>query len=148
MDTRPIYNKLVLVGSTARKAGKTTYITNLLKKNRGKFIAIKIQTSLKYEKFEVYKEDISGLDNDTQKYLNDGAKEAYLINTPADKIMEAFLTFYKRIDQECPIICESTSLIKYLKPQKYVLFQKLDSNRPKPDVDLLISMADEIIKVS
>ena len=148
MDIRPLYDRLVLVGSTARKAGKTTYVTNLLKKNKGRFIAIKIQTSLKYEKFEVFKEAINGLENDTQKYLNSGAKEAYLINAPADKIMEAFLTIYKSIDKNSPIICESTSLIKYLKPQKYVLFHKIDSNRPKQDVNLFISLADEIIKVS
>ena len=33
MEIRPLFDRLVLVGSTARKAGKTTYVTNLLKKN-------------------------------------------------------------------------------------------------------------------
>ncbi|OFZ46372.1 MAG: hypothetical protein A2381_14450 [Bdellovibrionales bacterium RIFOXYB1_FULL_37_110] len=148
MDTRPLYERVILVGSTARKAGKTTYVTNFLKTNKGRFIAIKIQTSLKYEKFEIFKEAICGLENDTQKYLKSGAKDAYLINAPADKIMEAFMTLYKSIDPSSPIICESTSLIKYIKPKKFILFYKIDAKKNKPDVDLFISMADEIIKIS
>jgi hypothetical protein len=147
MVTRPRYDQVIVVGSTVRKAGKTTYITNLLKKNPGVFVAIKIQTSSKYKNFEIFKENINGLENDTQKYLNSGARDAYLINAPVERVMEAFITVYEKINKDDMVLCESTSLVKYIGPKKFILFHKTDSDKLKPDVDQLIALADEIITV-
>ncbi|GEM_PF-637105 len=132
----PYYKDLLIIGGTGRNVGKTTLATMLFNKNsNSKIIALKVSTHRKEEEsfhgthefypaenYRIFVETGIQPWKDTARLLSSGASGAFYIEASADKIQEAFDEFMNSYNPEQhPVICESRSLRKHIRPGIFIL---------------------------
>lgn len=139
---------MLLIGSLERNSGKTTLVTKFIEKYKknNKIVAIKITTSHKDDKNELFeiqkisKKDIdpTNKNKDTSRFLLSGADSIFWIKTEKHGLKEAFNTLIDRIDQNAVIICESNSLRKIVRPGIFLMMKKkIQSSTRQSAMDVL-----------
>jgi molybdopterin-guanine dinucleotide biosynthesis protein len=149
-------DSLLLIGSTGRKAGKTTLACRIIEKHKNKnIIAIKIaairKTDRKYHKeltadkkgFVILEETEKNTNNDTSKMLTAGAKKAFLLCAKKESLKNALECLLEKMPKESVFICESNSLRKILEPAVFVMVK--GKGRIKPSARQVKKYADRII---
>ena len=142
---------MIIVGSTAKNAGKTTLASKIIAKysHRCDVYAIKISISeegdISDEKFEIMEEKNPNIGKDTSKFLAAGAKKSFLIRSTEKSILKAFDKVIKNIPKNSIIVCESTVLAKYISPALFILI-KCENSNIKPIAKQVERYADIILK--
>lgn len=155
-----IAKNLLIIGGTGRNVGKTTLANMLIKKfsSVSEIIGLKVSTHKKDEEsfhgFHDYKADsdfIIKTENsefphkDTAKMIVNGASNAYYIETPKEKVIEAYQDFQRNfVIYDQPIICESRSLREYIIPGVYILLIGPKTQSTKSIDSIELSNADII----
>jgi len=137
LNNLPIEKNLLLIGGSGRNVGKTTLALEVIKR-AAKISAV---TGLKVSAFKRGEEQFHGIhhdfptsgfriteekgelpNKDTARMLSAGASNAYFIESPDYMIPEAWTSFNNSCNpQNLPVVCESRSLRKYVKPGLFIL---------------------------
>lgn len=145
-------DRMLLIGSKQRKAGKTTLACELIKKfsKDYKTTAIKItriskeypdhdmadDSELLKKGYSILEEKNCSNNTDTSKFLAAGAKQSFWLRVLDDCLLEGFTSLLKRIEKDAVIICESTSLIRLVKPGVFVMIpHSCVRSRLKKDIE-------------
>lgn len=134
-------NRMIMIGSTGRNSGKTTFGSEFIKKHKEnhKIVALKVTTiekrnmkcprggegcgvctSLKGN-YDIREEKNPGDIKDTQRLKKAGAEKVYWIRAYPEYLSQAFEDFLSLLDDVDIILCESNSLRKYVKPGIFVM---------------------------
>ncbi|MFO8234891.1 MAG: hypothetical protein R6U04_05780 [Bacteroidales bacterium] len=154
------YSQILLIGGNARKAGKTSFIRNILKKfsDVHPITAMKValytdskdlQSHYQLEEHEFYYEveDIKGSDdNDSSRYVAAGAMEGWFVAAMDDE--KSIKKLMKRIDFLLEagrlLIIESNSIRKYIDPSLFLMINQ-SSREDKAGAEEFRQMSDLVI---
>lgn len=137
---------LILVGSTARKQGKTSFVCDFIREFNSKdLIVIKVTNHIFEKEFADYlfrKENKKIAQGDTLRMLNSGAENVFytqMINEHWNKLVSEIQKFKNK-----PIICESAWLRNYIKPGLFIMFDSEKSENKKSYSQQMLDLADVI----
>lgn len=148
---------LLIIGGTGRNVGKTTLALEIITKFAHLFdlTGLKVSThkkgeelfhgdhpNLSYDDFHIYIETSQVKSKDTARMLHAGAKNAFYIQTPDHQVSVAYTAFKSLSSKNNPIICESRSLRKHVKPGLFILL--VDPLRLKENTAENIHLADYV----
>lgn len=156
--------QLLVLGSAGRNSGKTLLASQLVKKYKQLkyIICIKI-TTIKHHSngcprgngcgvcgsletpFEIVEEKNIHGNKDTSRILQAGADKVYWLKTFTEHLETAFNEFLKLTDSSALIICESNSIMHYVKPGLFLILKNSEQNSFKKSTELVKSRADRII---
>jgi len=159
---------MLLVGSTARNTGKTTFCLAFLEKWKDKFDAIGLKvTTIREGKgmchhgnngcgvctsfsgnYEIIEEKDRSGEKDTRKLLAAGAKRVFWIRALDEYVQEATNAFMAEIPPEHIVVCESNALSDFVKPGASVLMHRAGIESIKPSAELFMKKADFICDIS
>lgn len=154
----PVYNQLIIIGGSGRNVGKTTLATSIITKISPSIpvIGLKVSTfksgdekfhgnhsSLLPDTYRINIETGANPLKDTAKMIFAGAKNAYFIETTDSKVFQAYNEFLNSYyTPGLPIVCESQSLRKHVKPGLFILI--IDSANSKKFSEDYINLADYV----
>jgi molybdopterin-guanine dinucleotide biosynthesis protein len=139
---------MLLIGSTAKNAGKTTLACQIIRNLNKlyKIIAIKITPAEKADSFFLINQENNPKGRtDSSKFLAAGAEKAYWIQAEKSFFEEGFNQLLTTIAADAVIICESTSLRQYFKPGLFLIVRKNEETNLKPSAADIIKSADRIV---
>ncbi len=127
---------LVVVGGHSRNVGKTSVVAGLIAGlPERQWTAVKITQyghgvcgehgaecgcADPLHPFAISEEHESASGTDTSRYLAAGAERAYWVRTAAGQLGEALPELRRIISSAQDVICESNSLLQFVKPDVYV----------------------------
>ena len=122
----------IVVGGQTKDIGKTTLVCNIIAGfAQFSWTAIKITTHThkpphcellnQSEGGSIWRETSRGDDSDTARFLGAGAKEAYLIESPVERLGSACDWLLNRSDRQNHVIVESSSAGEFLSPDLFLI---------------------------
>ena len=162
------YPNMLLVGSTARNTGKTTFCLAFLEKWGKSFdiVAVKVSTVAKEGalchhgdfgcgacssfsgKYEISVETDPTGKKDTNLLLNAGASKVFWIRTLKSSALEAFESIMGKLPESSIILCESNVLFEFITPGLAVLMHRSGIENVKQSSELFREKADFICDIS
>lgn len=126
---------LLIIAGAGRNVGKTELVCRLIKKYSSQRDIYGLKVSAIYpdeaiyhgdhsnQQFttNLYEEIRSDQEKDTSRMLRAGAKKVFYLQGDDEQIRAGFLEFQRLIPDAAPVICESSSLWKYVRPGLLVL---------------------------
>jgi hypothetical protein len=154
---------LVVVGGHSRNIGKTSVMTGLIRKLRGrKWTAVKItlygngvcsrdggacgcepESGERFELTEEYERS----DTDTGRYLAAGAERSFWLRAPAGELLQAASTIRKMIAGSENLIVESNSILELVTPDVFLMLLDFSCEDFKPSSLRFMDRADAFIVV-
>lgn len=133
-------DNLLIVAGAGRNVGKTEFICRLIEKHSDQRDIYGLKVSALHPDEAIYHGDHSNkpfttnlfeetrydLDKDTSRMLRAGAKKVYYLQGDDEQIHIGFQEFKSMIPATAPIVCESSSLWKYVQPGLLVLVKAAD----------------------
>jgi len=149
-------NKILLISGSGQNIGKTTFVCNIISKNKGKdIVAIKISphfhkvetAKLLFSEndYQIYQELDKTGSKDSNKMLNAGAKQVFYIQAKDESLNSAYHKLSELIDNETYIICESGALRDIIKPRAFIFIKNIDEDKIKEKSKHLIPLADGVL---
>ena len=128
-------DNLLIVAGAGRNVGKTEFVCRLIEKHSSQSDIYGLKVSAIYPDEAIYHGDHSNkrfstnlfeetrnnLDKDTSRMLRAGAKKVYYLQGDDEQIRIGFQEFQSMIPSSAPIVCESSSLWKYVQPGLLIL---------------------------
>lgn len=128
---------LLIVAGVGRNVGKTEFVCRLIAQFADQKEVFGLKVSAIHPDEAIYHGDHStlpagiclfeetraGLDKDTSRMLQAGAKKVYYLQGDDEQIRAGFEQFQHLIPESAPIVCESSSLWKYVQPGLLVLIK-------------------------
>ena len=165
---------MLLVGSVARNTGKTIFCTEFIARHAtlpGGVTGVKITTiygkkgdchragqhegysgcgacSAFTGDFEITQEIDPTGSKDTNLLLRAGAKQVYWLRSTLERFPEAAKLLLKALPKDTLIVCESNSLVKFVKPGAIVVTYRRGVEAEKQSAQLMIQMADFTVDIS
>ena len=126
---------LLIVAGAGRNVGKTEFVCRLIEKHSPQRDLYGLKVSAIHPDEAIYHGDHSNkrfstnlfeetrndLDKDTSRMLRAGAKKVYYLQGDDEQIRIGFQEFQSMIPSTAPIVCESSSLWKYVQPGLLIL---------------------------
>lgn len=158
--------QMIIIGSTGRNSGKTTFAIGLIKKWKNKFpiVALKI-TSIKDKSgkcprggigcgvctnikgdFELLEEKNETSNKDTSLLLAAGAERVYWLKCLNDHTYDGIKYFMDQVPKDALIVCESNSLRNVVIPASFIMLKNMKNNEIKESASKVINKADIIIE--
>ncbi|MBT8347498.1 MAG: hypothetical protein KJO28_14475 [Desulfofustis sp.] len=136
---------LLIVAGAGRNVGKTEFACRLIARisRQMEIYGLKVSAvhpdeaiyhgdhSTQLFTTNLYEESRSDLDKDTSRMLRAGAKKVYYLQGDDEQICTGFEEFQRRIPLSAPVVCESSSLWKYVRPGLLVIV-KTATGETKP----------------
>jgi molybdopterin-guanine dinucleotide biosynthesis protein len=144
-------DSMLLIGSTTKKAGKTTLACSIIQH----FCKTKDITAVKITPIEdaiISKDDfvlteeksITG-STDSSRFLKAGAKEAFWLKVKKTSLQKGLDALLKEIDINSLIVCESTSLRQIVEPGVFLMVTRKEHIEVKPSAKEILRLADRLI---
>ena len=128
---------LLIVAGAGRNVGKTEFVCRLIAQISRQIDIYGLKVSAIHPDEAIYhgdhatqtfttnlfEERRSDLDKDTSHMLRAGAKQVYYLQGDDEQIRTGFQEFQSRIPLSAPVVCESSSLWKYVQPGLLVLIK-------------------------
>lgn len=127
---------MLMIGGSGRNVGKTTLICALIRKFAPTVPVIGLKvTSIRpgeedfhghheqplSDDYRIFEETNPGSAKDTAKMLRAGASKVYFIQSTDEQMSMAMDAFFKLVDPQSIIICETRSLRRIVKPGVFIL---------------------------
>jgi hypothetical protein len=147
----------IVVGGQTKDIGKTTLVCNIIAAFADcSWTAMKLTTHAhkplhcellnQPEGRSIWRETSRGDDSDTARFLEAGAKEAYLIESPVERLSSACDWLLSRQGRQGHVIVESSSAAEFLSPDLFlILIHAGAANFKKSAIDQL-SRADVFVR--
>ncbi len=154
-----LYKNILLIAGTGQNVGKTLFASQVIALNADSYpvVSIKIaphfhrlnpdaQIIEKNKDFSIIKEFDSNGNKDSQRFLCAGAKEVYYVQCMDNQLSLVFDKLIKLIPQDSPIICESGGLRQIIKPGIFLMINKKNNHKIKPQALRNRELADKWIE--
>lgn len=158
--------EMILIGSTGRNSGKTTFATELIERWKNEFPVIALKITTIHDKggkcirggegcgacllhcgdFEITEETNREGVKDTSLLLASGAQKVYWMRCLKDHHREGISRFMEMLPKNAVVICESNTLRKVVKPGLFVVMKNTKNDSIKSSAKEVIDMADLIIE--
>jgi molybdopterin-guanine dinucleotide biosynthesis protein len=156
----------LVIGSYSRNAGKTSFTKKIINQMNGHVIALKVTVIKKGElvcprggtgcgichtlegEFDLSEELDPVKGKDTSQLLAAGAAKVYWLRVKEDSVNRGMKAFLKLINSSDPVICESNSIMKSIKPSLFFLLQSETSIEKKQSARFVEKQADLIVKTT
>lgn len=134
---------LFLIAGSGRNSGKTTMVCRITRQFRNlEIISVKISPHFhepssglkelsRAKGYNIYEETDRRSEKDTSRMLQCGAKRVFYVQVSEGCLGEAFNELMKNVPSDCPVVCESPSLIRYVEPGVFVIMMSEDDTRKK-----------------
>ena len=163
-----IIPNMLLVGSTARNTGKTTFCTEFIHKWRelNKIVGVKITTihdenchchhgengcgactSFRGD-YEIVEEVGTSGNKDTSDLLRAGANKVYWVRAKKWRLAETAERVMAMISNDAVVVCESNSLSEFVSPGAIVVTNRRGIEDIKPSALPMLEKADFIVDIS
>jgi hypothetical protein len=157
--------KLVVVGGHSRNIGKTAVAAGVINATRElAWTALKLTQyghNLCSEDgracdcapenpdhpFAISREQDPGARTDTSRFLAAGAAEAWWVRTPQGRLAEAMPAVRRIIDGKPYVILESNSVLRFLRPDLYLMVLDWDNADFKPSALANLDRADAFVQL-
>jgi len=158
-------HRFLVVGSTSRNAGKTSFSRNIIKTFGPDIIAVKITiitpgqgcphgeggcgvcSSLRLP-YEISEETDREGHKDTAQLLKAGARRVYWLRVRKNAVAEGLKALLSVIDSQTPILCESNSIIRHIAPGLYIQLKPKGRKGQKESASELADRADLIVETT
>lgn len=149
--------KMILIGSTAKDAGKTTFVTQFIKQFVSQFesktdlygvkstVARGMSTQSGYK---IQEEVDSSREKDTSKMLRSGCKKVYWLKCDEDHAEEGINEVLKLIPKDQFIICESNTIRNFIEPDIFIMIEKDGEDEWKETAIKIKDKVDLFVKSS
>jgi hypothetical protein len=128
-------DNLLIVAGAGRNVGKTEFVCRLIEKHSSQSDIYGLKVSAIHPDEAIYHGDHSkqrftanlfeetryDLDKDTSRMLRAGARRVYYLQGDDEQIRVGFQEFHSVVPASAPIVCESSSLWKYVQPGLLIL---------------------------
>lgn len=154
-----LYKNILLIAGTGQNVGKTLFASQVIAQHARNFpvISIKIAPHIhqlnsdaqiieKGTEYAIIKELNADGNKDSQRFLNAGSKEVYYVQCADDKLSVVFEKLIKLIPPNSPIICESGGLRQIIKPGVFLIINKKNNLKIKPQALRNKKQADKWIE--
>lgn len=150
------FENILIVAGSGRNCGKTTFLCSLIEQqDEAKIVAVKITPHfhsithgliLLHEtpSFRVFEEKTIDSEKDSSRYLQAGAVQSFYIQTHDDSLADAFQFAKNYFEKDAPVVVESASLAKYIRPALFLFIQKKDEELKESAITVL-PMADRVV---
>ena len=159
---------MLLVGSTARNTGKTTFCTQFIRKweSQHDIVGVKLTTIHGEEAhchhgdegcgactsfrgdYEIIEERDASAGKDTSLLLDAGAVKVFWVRAKADMLEEAVKQCLAAIPNDVVIVCESNSLRDLVIPGAVVVTHRSGITEMKPSAKPMLDIANVIIDIA
>ena len=156
---------ILLVGSTGRDSGKTTFACSLINRLRARheIVAAKVTTIQERDgtcprggegcgvcatlegRYCVTEETVRGGAKDTQRLLDAGAAKVYWLRVRKEHLMEGAAALLDVLGKDRLAVCESNSLRAVVEPGLFFMFRHSDAKTLKPSAKGVRAHADRIV---
>jgi len=145
-----VFKNLILVSGTGQNVGKTTFACSLIKRFKDQnIVALKISPFwhninndndiiIKNERFLILKESNTEGLKDSSKMLLSGASQTFYIQAIDIHILEAFDYLVSNYFKAQPVICESSALLKYVKPAFHFIITRNEKQKENNDFEIWV----------
>ena len=136
MKKSAVYKNLIIVSGTGKNVGKTTFVCKLIETfKKQNIVALKISPFwhninnnedilISNERFLILKESNTEGLKDSSKMLLSGATQTFYIQATDINILESFDYLTSNYIKNQPVICESSALLKYIKPSFHFIITR------------------------
>ncbi len=160
LTKRKNYRNWIIIGGTGRNVGKTTLAEKLIKKFSQTIAVTAVKISnirpenenfhghdvhLFNSKIRMEKETRINGNKDTMRFLTAGAQTSWFIQTKDEFLDETFPEMEKILGSASWIICESNSLIDYVRPGIFIMVKGDETTTAPKEVSGLLQKADVVI---
>ncbi len=140
--------RMLLIGATAKNAGKTTLACRIVERFRDRgIIVVKATIHRGDEKgqWSVTRETGAHPDKDTGRLLAAGAREVLWLRSDEDCVERAVAELLSRIPDGVPLLCESNTLRRFVTPSLFLMVRREDDDAIKPTAQAVIGKADLVV---
>lgn len=148
-------NNLLIIAGTGRNSGKTTLACSIIERfSKLQPVAVKISPHFHEpgkgltevfsgNNYRIYRETDTIVNKDTARMLRSGAVQAIYIQVYDKHVAKAFGKAVEEIPADIPLICESPSLGRYIKPGILFIADN-ESIESKKDISSLLRKPDRV----
>ena len=150
---------MLLIGSTSKKSGKTTFVCRIIQKfSKKNIITIKVTTVKKNDKnfhhdssvaetkdFIITEETQNNTNKDTSRMLAAGASRVFWLRAERKCLKNGFTALLEKIGGDAICVCESNSLRQIVKPGLFIMVKDRNCRQLKPSAKQVLNFADRII---
>jgi len=147
-------NNLVIVAGSGRNVGKTEFVCGLIRNVSSKCQVYGLKVSAVYPDEKIYhgchgntvseplvEETRVDLDKDSARMLRAGAQRVFYLRAEDAQIKNGFEQFLKMVPDGAPVVCESGSLSKIVRPGLLVLVTRKDVQCKPRSAELIQSVS-------
>lgn len=156
---------MLIIGASGRNVGKTEFACELIKQEAIKkpVIGLKV-TAIKEKdgkcprggkgcgvctslegKYLLTEENSGPEDKDTARMLRAGAEKVYWLRVLREHLQEGIEEFFKLVNEDACIVCESNSLRRVVEPGQFIIIKEKSCEEIKHSCKKVIAFADKII---
>lgn len=137
---------IIVVGGSARNAGKTSLICGLLAAlPEFRWVAIKITPHVHGSPLPICEETAPGQGTDTARFLTAGARRAFLIAAPENDLPALLGGLRATLGAASHLILESNRILDSLQPDLCLAVFGSTPSEPKPSFAQLARLADATV---
>lgn len=138
--------RLIVVGGHSRRVGKTTVVTTALAGlNAGEWLAVKISSHLHGASVGLHEETNPGAGSQAARYLEAGARKAFLLRAPDEQFATAAAEVRKMVAAGQNVIAESNRLVAWIHPDLVLFVTSPAISDWKPSSNLCLRSADALV---
>lgn len=139
--------KIVVIGGQARKVGKTSVMTGLIRRMRDlDWVAVKISRHEGQVCTRIESEPSSA--TDTGRYLLAGAKRALWMQVESGQLPSTIPSLITALKGEPYVMIESTAALSILSPDAGIIVLDRSRRDVKPSLSRAIKRADAIVEIA
>jgi len=145
---KSVLKNIILVSGTGQNVGKTTFVCKLIKQFKEQnIIALKISPFwhninndsdiiIQNVRYLILKESNTEGLKDSSKMLLSGAFQTFYIQATDAHISEAFDYLKSNYIKNQPVICESSALLKYIRPAFHFIITRGEKKKEATDFEI------------
>jgi len=155
----------LVIGSSSRNAGKTSFSRNIIEIFRPDIVAVKITiitegqgcphgeggcgvcSSLRLP-YEISEETDRDGQKDTAQLLGAGARRVYWLRVRKDAVARGLKALLSALDPQTPVLCESNSIVRHIEPGLYIQLRPKGRKGQKKSAGELAHRADLIVETT
>lgn len=138
--------RMLLIGAATKDAGKTTLSCRIVRHfcDRG-IVAVKATIHRSEEApahYSVIREEEAHPEKDTGRLFAAGAAAVYWLRSDEHSIEKALAELTTAVPEGTPLICESNTLRRFVKPGAFLFVRRRGSTDIKPTARIVLPLAD------
>lgn len=142
--------RILLIGAATKDAGKTTLSCRIARQFRDRgIVAVKVTIHRGEEApvhYSVIREEEAHPDKDTGRLFAAGAAAVYWLRSDERSVEKALTELAAAVPKDTPLICESNTLRRFVKPGLFLFVRRRRSTDIKPTARIVLPLADLVVE--